>query len=81
MKDTNSFVESRFHEMMMKKNGQERLKMGFSMFRTARKQVIASIKEDNPNASMKDIKKELFLRFYAHEFSTEEQEKILNYII
>ncbi len=37
-------IESRFLEMMMKKSGQERLKMGFSMFDMARKQVVASIK-------------------------------------
>ncbi len=55
--------------------------MGFSMFDMARRQVIASIKDTNPNASMNDIKQEIFLRFYAQEFSPKEQEKILNCII
>ena len=81
MKDTNILVESRFLEMMMERSGQERMKMGFSMFDMARRQVIASIKEGNPNASMNDIKKEIFLRFYAQEFSPKEREKILNCII
>ena len=52
MNDTNYLVESRFLEMMMKKSGQERLMMGFSMFDMARSQVVASIKRDNPNADI-----------------------------
>ena len=81
MEDTSIFVESLFLEIMMKGSGQERLKMGFPMFDMARRQVIESIKEGNPNAGMNDIKKELFLRFYAQEFSPKEREKILNCII
>ncbi|OHB48729.1 MAG: hypothetical protein A2099_00125 [Planctomycetes bacterium GWF2_39_10] len=81
MKDTDILVESRFLEMMMERSGQERMKMGFSMFDMARRQVIASIKERNPNAGENDIKKEIFLRFYAQEFSPKEQEKILNCIV
>lgn len=78
MTDTDLLIESRFLEMMMKKSGQERLKMGFSMFDMARKQVVASIKMDNPQGSKRDIKRELFLRFYGQDFSSEEQKKILS---
>ena len=49
MNDTSSSIETRFLEMMMKKSGRERLKMGFSMFDMARGQVIASIQRKNPN--------------------------------
>ena len=77
MNDTSLFIESHFLEMMMKKSGEERLKMGFSMFDVARRQVIASIMGDNPNADIKDIKRELFLRFYEQDFPLEEREKIL----
>ncbi|MDO8141004.1 MAG: hypothetical protein Q6358_05850 [Candidatus Brocadiales bacterium] len=77
MNDTSLFIESHFLEMMMKKSGEERLKMGFSMFDAARRQVIASITRDNPNADIKDIKRELFLRFYEQDFPLEEREKIL----
>lgn len=77
MNDTSLFIESHFLEMMMKKSGEERLKMGFSMFDAARRQVIASIMRDNPNADIKDIKRELFLRFYEQDFPLEEREKIL----
>jgi hypothetical protein len=78
MNDTSSSIETRFLEMMMKKSGQERLKMGFSMFDMARGQVIASIQRKNPNIDIKDLKRELFLRFYGQDFSSEEQEKILH---
>ena len=77
MNDTSVFVESHFLEMMMKKSGEERMKMGFSMFDTARRQVIASIKRNTPCADINDIRRELFLRFYGQDFSHEECEKIL----
>ena len=81
MNDTVPAIESRFHQMMMKKSGEERLKMGFSMFNVARRQVEASIKVNKPNADIRDIRKGIFLRFYGHEFSPEEQEKILKRIL
>jgi len=80
MKDTSPQVESRFIEMLMKMSGQERMMLGFSMFDMARRQVIASIKMDNPDADVKEIRKGIFLRFYGHEFSPEEQRKILERI-
>lgn len=80
MKDTSPQVESRFIEMLMKKSGQERMMLGFSMFDMARRQVIASIKMDNPDVDVKEIRKGIFLRFYGHEFSPEEQRKILERI-
>ena len=42
MNDTSPEIESRFNEMLMKKSGQERMKMGFSMFNMARRQVVSS---------------------------------------
>ncbi|MBM2839198.1 MAG: hypothetical protein HW415_1823 [Deltaproteobacteria bacterium] len=72
MNDTSPEMDKRFQEMIMAKSGQERLLMGFSMFETARRQVIATIKGGNA-----DIKKELFVRFYGADFSQEEMEKIL----
>lgn len=51
--------------------------MGFSMFEMARKQVLASILNQNPNADPKEIRKQIFLRFYGEDFTPEEREKIL----
>lgn len=80
MKDTGPEVESRFREMMMKKSGEERLEMGFSMFETARRQVIASLRNENPDVDERGIKKHVFLRFYGHEFSEDERERILKWM-
>ena len=42
MKDTDQSIEKRFFEMMMKKSGEERIRMGFEMFELAKKSIIAS---------------------------------------
>jgi hypothetical protein len=42
---------------------------------------VASIKRDNPNARINDIKRGIFLRFYGQDFSLEEQEKLLNKLL
>jgi hypothetical protein len=81
MNDTTHEIEIRFREMMMKKSGQERMKMGFSMFNMARSQIVASIKTNNPDADIREIRKEVFLRFYGMEFSPEEKKKILTKIL
>ena len=80
MNDTSYEIENRFRQMMMEKSGQERLKMGFSMFDFARRQIIASIKMKHPGADRKEINKEVFLRFYSHDFTSKEREKIMNYL-
>lgn len=77
MNDTNVKIEIRFNEMMMKKSGQERMEMGFSMFNMVHCQVLAAIKMDKPDADEREIRKEMFLRFYGPEFTLEEQKKIL----
>lgn len=81
MNDTSPEIESLFFQMIMKKSGQERMMMGFSMFDMARSQVEAGIRVNRPDADDRNIRKEIFLRFYGHEFSPEEQEKILKRIL
>jgi hypothetical protein len=59
--------------MLMKRSGEERLKMGCSMHATSQALVKASISEDNPVA----LKQALFLRIYGDEFGPKERKKIL----
>jgi hypothetical protein len=80
MRDTSPESEKQYLQMMMERSGQERLKMGFSMFNLARKQALASIRRNIPMASEEEIRKELFSRFYAEDFSPEDQKKILKRI-
>ena len=81
MKDTAPEIESLFYQMIMEKSGVERLMMGFSMFDMARMQVEAGIRANKPNATIQEIRREIFLRFYGQEFSPEEQDEILSRIL
>jgi hypothetical protein len=78
--DTHPQIERRYREMLLSKSGEERLLMGDSMYATARKLALASIKTENPTATPAELKCALFLRFYGHEFSEEERLKILSQI-
>jgi hypothetical protein len=77
MKDTPPEMDARYRDMLMQLSGEERLKMGCTMRETARAFVEASIREQDPQATSKAIRKGLFLRFYGHEFDLESRTKIL----
>lgn len=77
MKDTSDKIKRQFHEMLLQRSGEERLKMGCSMHSTARALVRASVLEKNPSASQAAIRKALFLRFYEKDFSPARRKKIL----
>lgn len=76
MNDTPPDMERRYREMLLRRSGAERLKMGFSMFATARALVAASVREKEPSASPAVLRRALFLRFYGADFGTEDREKI-----
>lgn len=69
MNDTHPDVAVRYRDLMMSKTGQERLLMGFSMYDTARQIVRSAIYNNRPEINDEEMKKEIFLRFYGHEFS------------
>jgi hypothetical protein len=75
--DTSPDVEARYRAMLMQRTGEERLKMGCSMYATARALVEASIREQDPRISPRALRKAVFLRFYGHEFDAAVREKIL----
>ena len=71
-----------FNELFRNKTGEERVRMGFSMFEFAAKFAIASIKEKNKNRYLSpcQLKKELFLRLYGNDFSDDQKAEILKSI-
>jgi len=73
VKDTPAAMERRFWKMLLKRSGEERLKMGCSMHATSRALVKASV----PEASPAVLKRALFLRFYGDDFDPKRREKIL----
>jgi hypothetical protein len=77
MNDTSPEMESRYRTMIMERSGEERLKMGCSMFDAAKAMMQAGILDQNPHASPAEIRRALFTQLYGHEFDADIREKIL----
>ncbi len=80
MNDTNPEIATLYRNMIMRKSGEERLLIGCSMYDTARKIVLNSIRNNHPEITNTEIKKEIFLRFYGLEFNLAEKELLLSKI-
>ncbi len=78
MRDTSPEVERRYREMLLSRSGEERLKMGCSMFGMARALFRASILAKNPDATAGELRRAIFLRWYGREFDAETKQKILS---
>ena len=76
MNDTSPDVERKFRQLLLERSGAERLKMGCSMFSTARALVVASILEKDRAASPARVREQVFLRFYGADFSADARERI-----
>ena len=77
MRDTPPDVEARYRCMLLARPGEERLRMGFSMYSTARALVVASILAKEPDASPARIREAIFLRFYGRDFDQATRERIV----
>jgi hypothetical protein len=77
MSDTSLQVEARYRALLLQRSGEARLRMGGSMFAAARALVRASVLSTTPNASSAHLRREIFLRFYGHEFDAISVAKIL----
>jgi hypothetical protein len=71
-----------FNGLFKNKTGEERMKMGFSMFEFAAKFAAVSIMEKHKNRDLSpcQLKKELFLRLYGNDFSETQKAEILDSI-
>ena len=77
MKDTPETVERMVIEKMRLLTGQERLRMGASMFDAAKELVIASLAECDQG----EVRRRVFLRFYGKEFIGKKREEILRRLV
>jgi len=77
MKDTSDTMEQKYRDMLLRRSGEDRLKMGCSMHAMAQALVRASALEADPTASHSSLKKVLFLRFYGQDFDPSTRKKIL----
>lgn len=80
MNDTSQGTEQKLHEMFQKKTGEERLKMGCSMYDFSKQLVIDSLLNENPALSAKELSREIFIRFYGNEFNVDQRRKIADYL-
>lgn len=80
MRDTHPSIEEKFIKMIMKKSGEERIKMGCDMNETAKRLVIASIFQKNLPSSEDDIKIAILDRFYGSELSPEMKKEFIRKI-
>ena len=76
MRDTPPAIERKFHQMLLKRSGAERLKMGCSMHATARALAVASLSHEHPGSDSAELKGRLFLRFYGADFEPEQRKRI-----
>ena len=63
--------------MLLKRSGEERLKMGCSMHAAAQALVRASLLERYPGALPAKLKQALFVRFYGNDFEPGARKRIL----
>jgi hypothetical protein len=77
MIDTAPDVERRYRELLLRRPGEARFRMGCSMHALARTLVRASLLAHDPQASAAAIRRGLFLRFYGGDFDAGTRESIL----
>jgi hypothetical protein len=71
--DTVPGIERIFRELLMRRSGEERLRMGAEMFEAARAIVLASL----PPLGAPERRARLFLRLYGSDFAQPERDRIL----
>jgi hypothetical protein len=76
VKDTPPVIERKFRQMLMKRSGEERLKMGCSMHATALTLAKASLSQQRPGAHPGELRRLLFLHFYGPDFEADERKRI-----
>jgi len=81
MNDTPLEIRKKLREMFLKKTGEERLKMGCSMHDFSKRLVADSLLNANPLLTLKELPREIFLRFYGNEFDAEHRQKIVAYLM
>lgn len=77
MNDTSPEMEKRYYAMLMERSGEERLKMGCSMYDAAKEIVKSFILNESPGLTERELKEKIFLRFYGLDLSEAQKRKIV----
>lgn len=78
MNDTPKEVEDRYRKMLLSLPVLERLRMASRMHNSARRILIAGIKNELGDIGEARLRGELFRRMYGNDFTPEELEKIVS---
>lgn len=81
MNDTSARVQERYERMLLNKSPEERVRMACSLFDFSKELVVSSIKAENPAISGKELRSQIFLRFYGADFNAEKKRKIASYFL
>jgi hypothetical protein len=76
MNDTTPEMERTYRAMLLQRSGAERVRMGGSMFSTARALILAGLRAREPSASPAALRRALFLRFYGADFGEDTRQRI-----
>lgn len=80
MTDTSVAIEERYRAMLMRRSGAERLKMGCSMFESARRLVRASLGDPTGTDDSAEMKVQLFRRIYGADFNPVTAARVVAYL-
>ena len=80
MNDTSPAIEEKMREMIRRKTPEERFKMGCSMYDFSKHLVTRAILEKRPGLSLRNLRQELFLRFYGEDFDPSIRQRILDHL-
>lgn len=76
MNDTPPHIEKLYREMLMRRSGAERLRMGVMMFEAAKQLVRASLGDPDGRDDSPQMRAQLFLRIYGQDFDPARRERI-----
>ena len=80
MNDTSAPMSAKMRELILRKQPEERLRMGCSMYGFSKQLVTDAILREHPGLSLKVLRGELFRRFYGSDFAPRQQKKILEHL-
>jgi hypothetical protein len=77
MNDTPPHVEKLYREMLMRRSGAERLRMGAMMFEAAKRLVRAGLGDPDGRDDSPQMRAKLFLRIYGQDFDPARRDRIV----
>lgn len=80
MSDTTPEAEATFAVMLATLTPTQRVRMMSDMFDTARRILISNIRANQPDISDVELRVQVFLRTYQHDFAPAERDRIVAYI-